>query len=171
MRFLFRSGILLQVHLKTGTWAWEQEAELGTLVLCHQGGKRRGPSLPWWLWRFCSAGIQMLRDWTNRKEMRELSSQITWYLFQNRFIIEICKTNGFLSRERRHFPPRKCITRHPICLENGLSFSFKYVCFYILVKCLKIFIWKLAKTSAICRVLYNVQRAFIDNVCLFWCSW
>lgn len=37
-------------------------------------------------------------DWTNKKEMRELSSQITWYLFQNLFIIEICKTNGFLAR-------------------------------------------------------------------------
>ena len=37
-------------------------------------------------------------DWTNKKEMRELSSQITRYLFQNLFIIEICKTNGFLAR-------------------------------------------------------------------------
>lgn len=71
---------------------------LGSSSCARKWGKCMQPSC---LNDYGGSGAMWFRcwdDWTNKKEMRELSSQITWYLFQNLFIIEICKTNGFLAR-------------------------------------------------------------------------
>lgn len=71
---------------------------LGSSSCARKWGKCMQPSC---LNDYGGSGAMWFRcwdDWTNKKEMRELSSQITWYLFQNLFIIEICKTNGSLAR-------------------------------------------------------------------------
>lgn len=101
--------------LVTGDW-------LGTLWCAKKGEKCIQPSCLNDYGGSVAMWFRCWEDWTNKKEMRELSSQITWYLFQNLFIIEICKTNGFLARNGSIFLLVSAIMRHPICLEHGLSF-------------------------------------------------